>query len=149
VHIGVTEVEDLPPASSQKKKYRRPLPSGAPPHSGAKTSLLSSKHRRLGNSDFDKGESIMSIIRKTLAAAVVVATFGAVVAASTAPASAKPFGFGFGHGHGFGLLGGGLLLGAAVAATAPRYGYDCYIAHQQVYDDYGNYVGVRRVRVCN
>ncbi|MGP0059497.1 MAG: hypothetical protein ACLPID_09455 [Beijerinckiaceae bacterium] len=86
----------------------------------------------------------MSIIRKTLAAAVVVATFGAVVAASTA-ADAKPFGFG--HGHGFGL-GAGLFLGAAIAST-PQYGYGCYIARQQVYDDYGNYVGVRRVRVCN
>jgi hypothetical protein len=88
----------------------------------------------------------MSIIRKTLTAAVVVATFGAVVAASTAPAAAKPFGFG--HGHGFGL-GAGLFLGAAIAATTPQYGYGCYIARQQVYDDYGNYVGVRRVRVCN
>lgn len=90
----------------------------------------------------------MNILRKTLAVAVVAATFGAVLAGSTAPAAAKPWGFGH---HGFGL-GAGLLLGATVVAASPYYGYGygyCHIAHQPVYDDYGNYVGVRRVRVCN
>jgi hypothetical protein len=89
----------------------------------------------------------MNILRKTLAVGVALATFGVVIASSTAPAAAQ-WGFGWGHG-----IGAGLVLGAAVAATAPAYGYGygygCYIAHQPVYDDYGNYIGVHRVRVCN
>jgi hypothetical protein len=39
------------------------------------------------------------------------------------------------------------ILGAAAAANAGP-GPDCYIARQPVYDDWGNYRGSRRVRVC-
>lgn len=97
----------------------------------------------------------MNILRKTLIAGVALATLGAAVATSTAPASAKPFGFGHGFGfhHGFGhrgfaFLGAGALLGAA--ATAPYWGsyYGCYIARQPIYGDDGEVVGVRPVRVC-
>lgn len=48
---------------------------------------------------------------------------------------------------------GGLALGAAAAASHPYYGgyYSraCYPADQPVYDDWGNFLGYRRVRVCN
>lgn len=43
------------------------------------------------------------------------------------------------------------ILGAAAAAGAapgPVYG-GCYIVRQPVYDDWGNYLGRRRVRVCD
>lgn len=44
------------------------------------------------------------------------------------------------------------ILGAAAAAGAaeapPAYGR-CYIVRQPVYDDWGNYLGRRRVRVCD
>lgn len=43
------------------------------------------------------------------------------------------------------------ILGAAAAAgaaDAPVYG-GCYIVRQPVYDDWGNYLGRRRMRVCD
>jgi hypothetical protein len=108
----------------------------------------------------------MNILRKTLIAGVALATLAASVAATTAPAAAKPFGFGHGFGfhnsfyhhgfynhgfynRGFGFVGAGALLGAA--ATTPYWGsyYGCYVTRQDVVDDYGNVIGVRPVRVCN
>jgi hypothetical protein len=103
-----------------------------------------------------RGESVMNILRKTLIAGAALATLGASVAATTAPAAAKPFGFGHGFGfhhgfynHGFGFFGAGALLGAA--ATAPYWGsyYGCYITRQPIVDGYGNVIGVRPVRVCD
>lgn len=45
------------------------------------------------------------------------------------------------------------ILGAAAAANSapayPVYGGSCYIARQPMYDNWGNYIGRRRVRVCN
>lgn len=44
------------------------------------------------------------------------------------------------------------ILGAAAAANsapAPVYGGGCYIVRQPMYDDFGNYLGRRRVRVCD
>jgi hypothetical protein len=48
----------------------------------------------------------------------------------------------------------GVATGLAVAAAATPYyyggyGYGCYHARQPIYDDYGNYLGSRRIRVCN
>ncbi|HMN73469.1 MAG TPA: hypothetical protein PKA55_16535 [Rhodoblastus sp.] len=43
------------------------------------------------------------------------------------------------------------ILGAAAAANAapaPVYG-ECYIARRPMYDGWGNYIGSRRVRVCD
>ena len=71
-------------------------------------------------------------------------------------------GWGRGGGRGFdpgaaaavGIIGGVLgAMGAAAAAdqggyAAPVYG-GCYWVRQPVYDDWGNYLGRRRVRVCN
>jgi hypothetical protein len=104
-----------------------------------------------------RGESVMDILRKTLIAGVALATLGASVATTTAPASAKPFGFGHGfgfhhgffHNHGFGFIGAGALLGAA--ATTPYWGsyYGCYIARQPIVNAYGDVIGVRPVRVCD
>jgi len=45
------------------------------------------------------------------------------------------------------------ILGAAAAANAaapaPVYGGGCYITRQPMYDNWGNYIGRRRVRVCD
>ncbi|MEI2733520.1 MAG: hypothetical protein V9G24_01040 [Rhodoblastus sp.] len=44
------------------------------------------------------------------------------------------------------------ILGAAAAANsapAPVYGGGCYFVRQPMYDDFGNYLGRRRVRVCD
>lgn len=46
------------------------------------------------------------------------------------------------------------ILGAAAAANAapgpgPYYGGNCYIVRRPMYDDWGNYIGRRRVRVCD
>ena len=61
---------------------------------------------------------------------------------------------GAGFAAGAGRAGGGAgSMGAAAAAdgagyAAPVYG-GCYWVRQPVYDDWGNYLGRRRVRVCN
>ncbi len=112
----------------------------------------------------------MTIVRKTLTAAVTAITLFGAVAATTSEASA---GWRGGHhrgGHGgwgapvaAGVI-GALALGAFAAAAAPRHhqtyapqgyypvaGYDpapCYIENQPAYDAWGQFVGYQRVRVC-
>jgi hypothetical protein len=91
----------------------------------------------------------MNVLRKTLIAGVALATIVASVAATSAPASAKGFGFGWGL--------AGVATGLAVAAAATPYyagyngyyAYDCYRVRQPIYDEYGNYIGSRHIRVCN
>jgi hypothetical protein len=48
-----------------------------------------------------------------------------------------------------------MALGAAAAGAAqgpvyaaPGYGGGCWVERRPIYDDWGNYVGRRRVRVC-
>ena len=71
--------------------------------------------------------------------------FAAALALSAAPASAKPF-----HHHHNGFWGGpGLIFGLAGAAIATAVAADAYcIRYEPVYDDYGNYMGRRRVNEC-
>jgi hypothetical protein len=88
----------------------------------------------------------MNVLRKILIVGVALATVGTTVAATSAPASARGFGFGWGV--------AGVATGLAVAAAATPYyyggyGYGCYLARQPIYDDYGNYLGSRRIRVCD
>jgi hypothetical protein len=88
----------------------------------------------------------MISFKKTIAGALAALTLGLAVASSATPAAA---GWRH-HGPGLGLF-AGLALGAVAAAAvagAP-YGEDCYISRQALYDDYGNFVGYRHVRVCN
>ena len=40
------------------------------------------------------------------------------------------------------------ILGAVIATEAARSRPRCWVERQRVFDDWGNYVGVRRVRVC-
>lgn len=88
-------------------------------------------------------------LRKILIAGVAIAALAATVAGSTTEASAHP-GWGWGHGGwGWGL--GALAVGAAAAAASSS-AYDeddCYYASQKVYNSYGDFVGYRRVEVCN
>lgn len=76
-----------------------------------------------------------------LATALVV---GAVAAGSSAADAGPRF---RGHGLGLGIAAGvvgAAVIGSAVAASARS----CHFERRAVYNRYGDYVGVRRVRVC-
>ena len=66
------------------------------------------------------------------------------------PASAWGYGYGWGPGPAIGAaIVGGAVVGAAVAGAnrGPDEG-DCGSERRPVYDEYGNPIGRRRVRVC-
>lgn len=71
--------------------------------------------------------------------------FAAALALSAAPASAHEF-----HHHHHDFWGGpGLIFGLAGAAIAATVAADAYcVRYEPVYDDYGNYMGRRRVNEC-
>ena len=107
----------------------------------------------------------MTRIRKTITAGLAALTLGATIAATATPADAfgrhgwggrggYAYGGGWGgHRRGWGggpgpwVAGaiGGLALGAVAAGAYNNYG--C-VANQPVYDDWGNFVGYRRVRTA-
>ncbi len=69
----------------------------------------------------------------------------AILALAAAPASAHPFPH---HHHGF-WGGPGFVFGLAGAAIAATLAADAYcVRYEPVYDDYGNYMGRRRVNEC-
>ena len=99
----------------------------------------------------------MAISLKSTAIAAVAAL--SLSAAFATPASAWCNGWGCGGGYNAGpavaagVL-GGMALGAAAAGAAqgpyyggPGYG-GCWVERRPVYDAYGNYIGRRRMRVC-
>jgi hypothetical protein len=104
-------------------------------------------------------ESEMTIsLKQTAIAAVAALSLGS---AFSTPAAAWCNGWGCGGGWGpapgavaAGVI-GGMALGAAAAsaanapyaAPAPAYG-GCWLERRPVYDAYGNYIGRRRVQVC-
>lgn len=105
----------------------------------------------------------MSILKKTIAAAVAATTLTSAVVATSTPASARGWGFPVAAGL-VGGLAAGAIIGSAVRPAygyggygyAPAYGYDpvpvynpCYRSQSPVYDVYGNFAGYRTVRVCN
>jgi hypothetical protein len=69
----------------------------------------------------------------------------AMLTLAAAPASANPW-----HHHHHGFWGGpGFVFGLAGAAIAASIAADAYcVSYQPVYDDYGNYIGRRRVNGC-
>ena len=77
--------------------------------------------------------------------ALTALAFAAALALSAAPASAHQF-----HHHHHGFWGGpGLIFGLAGAAIAATVAADAYcVSYEPVYDDYGNYMGRRRVNAC-
>ena len=89
--------------------------------------------------------------KKALAVSLAALTMPAAVAATSTPAAAA-------HGHhaafAAGLL-GGLAVGAiAAGGVAPYYSAgpyydDCWIDSRPVYNHWGDFVGYRRVSVCN
>jgi hypothetical protein len=87
--------------------------------------------------------------KKTTLAAVAALSLGLSLAT---PASAQWRG-GWGPAVGLGVL-GGVALGAAAANAGPHYGPgpdydgDCWLERRPIFDEYGNRVGARRVRVC-
>jgi hypothetical protein len=90
-------------------------------------------------------------MQKTALAAL---TAFALIAGLAVPASAQHYrgGGDVGAGIAAGIL-GGAMLGAAAANAGPGPGYvedapDCWMERRPVYDDDGNFVGRRRVRVC-
>ena len=102
-----------------------------------------------------------SFLRTTILGGTAALTLLGAVASSTAPASA-----GNGGAVAAGVVGGlalGAIAGSAAAQNryaypaygaydapppAPYYGGGCYFTRQPVYDEYGEVVGRRRVRVC-
>ena len=109
----------------------------------------------------------MSRLKATLAAGVTAVALASGAIATSSPAAA------WGRGGGFaGPFVGGLAVGALLGAAArpadgyggygygygyaPAYGYDpvpvyspCYRSQSPVYDVYGNFAGMRTLRVCN
>ncbi len=58
-------------------------------------------------------------------------------------------GIGPGAAIGLGILGLGLAAGAAAAAHPPGgYYRQCWYEHRDVFNRWGDYVGTRRIRVC-
>jgi hypothetical protein len=99
----------------------------------------------------------MSVLRKTLIAGLAALTLTAGVATSSAPAAAwYRGGYGWGAPVAAGVI-GGLAAGAIIGSAArPYYGYPayapeggCYLARRPTYDGYGNFIGYRRMRVCD
>ncbi len=92
----------------------------------------------------------MSIAMKKVAIGLVAALSFTPVA--TRPAAAWCYGCG-GGAAAAGLI-GGLALGTAIAnANQPRYyaapaDGGCWIERRPVYDQWGNFIGRRRIRVC-
>lgn len=103
-----------------------------------------------------------SFLNKTLVAGAAVLMLAGAVATTTAPAEARN-----GGAIAAGVLGGlavGAIAGSAAAnsnagygynngypayaAPAPVYGGGCYFERRPVYDDDGEMIGHRRVRVC-
>jgi MFS family permease len=86
-------------------------------------------------------------LTKTLTAGLAAAVL--TTALTAAPAEAR---YGRKRAVAAGVL-GGLALGALAAGAAnagPRYYRgDCWIERQPVYDDWGDIVRYRRVRICN
>jgi hypothetical protein len=105
----------------------------------------------------------MTLSFRKLAIGAVAALSLSAAAATPAAAWCNGWGCGGGWGGGYnagpavaaGVL-GGMALGAAAAsaaqpryyAPAPVYGGDCWIERRPVYDNWGNYIGRRRIRVC-
>ncbi|HUO53339.1 MAG TPA: hypothetical protein VMU18_01260 [Rhodoblastus sp.] len=99
----------------------------------------------------------MSVPVKKIAIGAVMAL--SLSAAYATPAAAWCNGWGCGGGGNAGAaaaagLIGGMALGAAAAnAAQPHYYYgapaaECWFERRPVYDSWGNYIGRRRIRVC-
>ena len=99
----------------------------------------------------------MTSFPKTLTIGATILALSGAVAMTSTPAEAR------GGAVAAGVLGGlavGAIAGSAAAnsgygyhggygyAPAPVYGGGCYFERRPVYDDYGEVIGHRRVRVC-
>ena len=95
-----------------------------------------------------------NVVKKTLTAAVAALSIGAAVTMSAGTAEAKGGRNGaFFGGVVAGLVGGALLGGIANAnagyvEVAPAYG-SCWLEKRPVYNQWGDFMGYRRIRVCN
>ena len=103
----------------------------------------------------------MTVLKTTLTGGLAALTVAGTLMGASAPASAWYRG-GWGGPAAAGII-GGLAAGAIIgSATHPYYGYppayaygpepaydDCYLARRPMYDNFGYFVGYRRVRVCN
>ncbi len=106
----------------------------------------------------------MSIVSSTCLKRTATAAFAALALAATVAATPAQAGNGrnaaFAAGAVGGLALGALAVGAMTAPAygaprayyaepAPRYRRACWTERQPVYDNWGDYAGTRRVRVCN
>jgi hypothetical protein len=81
-------------------------------------------------------------MKKVLTAAVAALTIATTVAAATSDANAKGFKWG-GWGYGKGYYGYGIAAGVLGAAALATYATAC--ERVPMFDQFGNYVGSRRV----
>jgi hypothetical protein len=92
----------------------------------------------------------MTLSMKKTALAALTAV--ALVAGLSQPASAYCPGCWVGPGIAAGVIGGAMIGAAAANANrGPAYyddGPDCWTERRPIYDEDGNFVGRRRVRVC-
>jgi hypothetical protein len=102
---------------------------------------------------------VNNMLRRLAAVGLVTLTMAGTIAIPTAPANAGCWRCGPGWGGVAAGVVGGLALGSILGATAaPRYygpppAYygpppGCYYVRRPVYDQWGNYAGVRPVQVC-
>jgi len=92
--------------------------------------------------------------KKSLTASIAAVAIGLTIA-STSPASAGGWNHNWNGPVAAGVV-GGLALGAIANGggyapayyDAPVYG-ECYVTRRPAYDNWGNFVGYRRVRVCD
>ena len=91
--------------------------------------------------------------KKALTATAAALTLGLTLAASSAPAEAR-----FGrNGAFFGGLAVGAIAGGVIAHSYARpayaqpvyYGGSCWVERRAVHNSWGDFVGYRRIRVCN
>ncbi|RFB79599.1 hypothetical protein [Methylovirgula sp. 4M-Z18] len=88
-----------------------------------------------------------NIFKKTLLVGLAAASLATGLAASTAPASAFPM---MHHHRGWGgPLAVGVIGGLALGAIAASRADDCYLARRAVYNEDGDFLGYRAVRVCD
>ncbi len=87
---------------------------------------------------------MMRIASKLTAIGAMAALFAGLSVATPAQADCD----GCGAGIAAGII-GGAMLGAAIAnSDQPHYYRRCWIEHRAIYDEDGDYLGRRRVRVC-
>jgi hypothetical protein len=85
-----------------------------------------------------------------IAGVIGAIALGAIVASSSRRSRAYDSGYGYGKGYGYApapVYGGGYVRSGY--GRSDDFGSRCFVQKQAVYDNWGNYAGKRKVRVCD